>query len=83
MLGTNARAARLERGLTIRALAHMASLSPSVVAELESGRIKDPRVSTLYAIAVALGIRMEDLMGVQRVEATTKGRREEARRKTL
>jgi hypothetical protein len=41
---------------------------------LESGKIATPGAFKLYGIALALGLRLEDLMGVQLLEDTTKGR---------
>jgi transcriptional regulator with XRE-family HTH domain len=55
----------------------------STLGTIEGGRIKNPGVFTLYAIASALGVRLEDLMGVQRIEVTTKGRRHERRKVTM
>lgn len=52
---------RAAAGLTQQALAVKAGLSISAVIHIEAGRIPDPRVSTLKALAKALGCRMDDL----------------------
>jgi transcriptional regulator with XRE-family HTH domain len=52
---------RTAAGLTQQALAVKAGLSVSAVVHIEAGRIPDPRVSTLRAIARALGVGLDDL----------------------
>src|SRR5262249_33109773 len=52
---------RVAAGLTQQALAVRAGLSISGVVHLEAGRIPDPRVSTLKALAVALGVGLDAL----------------------
>jgi transcriptional regulator with XRE-family HTH domain len=49
--------------MTQQALASAAGLSISVVVQIESGKIPDPRVSTLRALAKALGVGLLDLAG--------------------
>ena len=48
--------------LTQQALAMKAGLSVSVVAHIESGRIPDPRLSTLRALAKAMEVPIADLV---------------------
>jgi transcriptional regulator with XRE-family HTH domain len=43
-------------GLTQQQLAVAAGLTISAVAQMEAGKIKDPRISTLKALAKALGV---------------------------
>ena len=52
---------RTAAGLTQQDLAVKAGLSISAVVHIEAGRIPDPRVSTLKALAKALGCRLDDL----------------------
>jgi transcriptional regulator with XRE-family HTH domain len=52
---------RTAAGLTQQELAVKAGLSMSAVAHLEGGRIPDPRLSTLKALARALGVSLDDL----------------------
>ena len=55
------RALRDARGLTQQELAFQSGLSISIVAQLEQGGKLDPRVSTLTALAKALGVGIQDL----------------------
>jgi transcriptional regulator with XRE-family HTH domain len=48
--------------LTQQQLANRAGLSMTAVVHIESGRIKDPRMSTLKAIAQVLGVTVNDLI---------------------
>lgn len=73
-LGENVERERLAAGLTYRDLAEMAGVSQTQVGGIVRGKIANPGVFTLYGLAVALGVRVEDLMGVPRVDHTTKGR---------
>lgn len=59
-LGGRVRAARVQRGLSTRALAAATSLSPGFVSQLENGHVM-PSVGTLVAIAAELEIKMGDL----------------------
>lgn len=49
-------------GLSQQALAVRAGLSVSVVSRLEQGAHEDPRLSTIRAIAEALGVGVDDLL---------------------
>lgn len=73
-LAGNLRAARRERGLTQETLATVAGTSKSYIATLESGKVTNPGVYSLYALALGLGMRLEDLMGVSLLENSTKAR---------
>jgi transcriptional regulator with XRE-family HTH domain len=72
VLGANVRAAREAVGWNLAQLARAAGVVPSQISDLEAGRIKDSRASVLYRIALALGVTMESLMGVQDLHRTTK-----------
>lgn len=50
------REARSSAGLSRKALAEMAGVSPTTVFYLESGRTPDPRPSNLEKMAKALGV---------------------------
>jgi transcriptional regulator with XRE-family HTH domain len=54
---------RKAAGLTQQALAVKAGLSVSAVVQLEAGRVPDPRVSSLKALARALGVTLDALAG--------------------
>lgn len=73
-LGDNLRELRLARGITAHALGEATGIAATAITGIERGKVANPGVYTLYAIATTLGVRLEDLMGVQRVEHTTKGR---------
>ena len=57
-LGAQIRAARTEQGLTLRALAKRADVSPSLLSRVENDK-STPSVSTLYAVAAALGVSLD------------------------
>ncbi len=59
-VGARIRQARLERGMSLRALAREIGVSPSLVSQIETGK-SQPSVSTLYAITTALAISVESL----------------------
>lgn len=59
-VGARIRRARLESGLSLRALAREIGVSASLVSQIETGK-SQPSVSTLYAITTALGISVESL----------------------
>jgi transcriptional regulator with XRE-family HTH domain len=63
---------RIAAGLTQQELAVRAGLSVSAVAHLEVGRIPDPRVSTLQALARALGVSLDSLAGEEPPQAPPK-----------
>ncbi len=63
LIGKNVKRLRLKAGLTQQDLAVAAGLNTSVVSQLEQGRNGDPRVSTLRALAKALGVGLDDLAG--------------------
>lgn len=73
-LGDNVRRERLARGFTAAALSHVTGVAATAITSIERGTVTNPGVYTLYAIATALGVRIEDLAGVTRVDHTTKGR---------
>lgn len=54
---------RTDAGLTQQELATAAGLSVSNVSQIEAGKIPDPRMSTLRALAKALGCGLDELAG--------------------
>lgn len=58
IIGENIIILRHWAGLTQDELSVKAGLSEHTIAVLESGQVQDPRVSTLMAIADALGFRL-------------------------
>jgi transcriptional regulator with XRE-family HTH domain len=67
-LGGNLRRARLERGLSLRALARLLEVSPSLVSQIETGRIQ-PSVRTLYAIVSELGVSLDEVFQPEEPES--------------
>jgi FMN phosphatase YigB (HAD superfamily)/DNA-binding XRE family transcriptional regulator len=63
-LGKQLQKARQKAGLTQQALCHRANLSYSTLAKIERGAIKAPSIFTIQAIAGALGLSLDALMGV-------------------
>jgi transcriptional regulator with XRE-family HTH domain len=64
---------REARGMTQLALALRAGVSPGRIAQIEQGRVPDPRLSTLIGIARALHIPVGQLVGeLLEEEAPTK-----------
>ena len=61
-LGARIRAARLAKGLSLRATAAMADISPSLLSQVETAKVQ-PSVSTLWAIVSCLGISVDDVLG--------------------
>jgi len=62
-IGGRLRDERLARGLSLRGLAQSLGVSASLISQIETGKTQ-PSVSTLYAIVTALGISIDDLLGV-------------------
>ncbi|MBI2160506.1 MAG: helix-turn-helix domain-containing protein [Candidatus Rokubacteria bacterium] len=63
-LGTRIKGLRAERGLQQRQLAEKAELTPSMVSQIESGRLT-PSLHTLGRIAAALGVPIASLFDGQ------------------
>jgi transcriptional regulator with XRE-family HTH domain len=62
-ISENLLALREGKGLTQQALATLAGLPWSVVAKIEQGVTKNPRLDTLRALAKALGVTLDRLAG--------------------
>lgn len=62
-IATSLRAARERRGWSREALAYHAGVSWSAVAQIESGRRQDIRLRSLAALATALGVSVDHLIG--------------------
>jgi transcriptional regulator with XRE-family HTH domain len=60
-MGDRLRQARQARGLSLRRLAALVGVSPSLISQVETGRAK-PSVNTLYALANELGISLDVLL---------------------
>lgn len=62
-LGQTLQEARKKAGLTQQDLCHKAGLSYSTLAKIERGAIKAPSIFTIQAIATALGLSLNQLLG--------------------
>jgi transcriptional regulator with XRE-family HTH domain len=62
-IGKRVRELRAAAGLTQQQLAVAAGMTLSNVAQIERGKITDPRLSTLRALAAALGVPLGELAG--------------------
>lgn len=60
-IGDRLREARKARGMSLRHLAALLGVSPSLISQVETGRAK-PSVKTLYALANELGISLDTLL---------------------
>ena len=68
-IGATLRAARARLGWSRETLAHHSGVSWSAIAQIESGRRKDVRLSSLSALAEALGVSVDYLIGSAKVTA--------------
>ncbi|MDQ1614713.1 MAG: hypothetical protein QOJ60_652 [Actinomycetota bacterium] len=62
-IGTALRAARVRAGWSREALAYHSGVSGAAIAQIESGRRKDLRLTTLAALSGALGVSVDYLAG--------------------
>src|SRR5436190_19730014 len=60
-LGPRLRAVRLRQGIGLRELARRLDLSPSLISQIETGKIR-PSVRTLYALASEFGVTTDELL---------------------
>jgi transcriptional regulator with XRE-family HTH domain len=60
-LGSRLRAVRLRKGIGLRELARRLDLSPSLISQIETGKIR-PSVRTLYALASEFGVTTDELL---------------------
>src|SRR5437879_6107045 len=60
-LGTRIRAVRLRKGIGLRELARRLDLSPSLISQIETGKIR-PSVRTLYALASEFGVTVDEVL---------------------
>lgn len=60
--GSRIRAARLQRGFSLRELGSRVGVSASMLSQLENGRCQ-ASVATLYRLVTELGITLDDLFG--------------------
>jgi transcriptional regulator with XRE-family HTH domain len=59
-IGERLRAARQEKGMTVRGIAELVGLSPSLISQIERDKV-NPSVSTLWSLVSVLGLTMSDV----------------------
>lgn len=64
-LGEHLREKRVQHGLSLRELARRLDVSPSLVSQIETGKIQ-PSVRTLYAIVSELGVSLDEVFSARR-----------------
>jgi FMN phosphatase YigB (HAD superfamily)/DNA-binding XRE family transcriptional regulator len=64
-LGKRLQEARKAAGMTQQVLCSRANISYSTLAKIERGAIKSPSIFTIQNVAVALGVSLDALMGMQ------------------
>jgi len=74
-MGDRLRQARQARGLSLRRLAEVVGVSPSLISQVETGRAK-PSVNTLYALANELGVSLDVLLFMDTQPPSADGRPE-------
>jgi transcriptional regulator with XRE-family HTH domain len=61
-IGHRLKEVRTEQGLSLRALARLANVSPSFLSQIENGK-SQPSVATLFSISKLLGVEVQELFG--------------------
>jgi transcriptional regulator with XRE-family HTH domain len=74
-LGNRLRQLRQAAGLTQQALAFKSGLSITNIIHIERGRIPNPRLFTMKAIALALGCKVDDFFHAEDAPKTPRKRR--------
>lgn len=69
-LGKQLQSIRTKAGLTQQALCQLANISYSTLAKIERGAIKSPSIFTIQNIAEALGVSMDQLLGLQTINSS-------------
>jgi transcriptional regulator with XRE-family HTH domain len=67
--GRSLKAARAERGLTLRELSEKSGISITYLSDLERGTLENPTLKALTAISGAMGLSPNDLLGVDGQES--------------
>lgn len=70
-LGTRLRRRRSDTGLSLTELARRLDVSPSLVSQIETGRV-NPSVRTLYAMVRELGVSLDDIFAPAPVMSSTR-----------
>jgi transcriptional regulator with XRE-family HTH domain len=76
-VGARLRERRAQLGLSLRELARRLDVSPSLVSQIETGKIQ-PSVRTLYAMVSELGLSLDEIFELSGAPAPARGARETA-----
>ncbi|MGH2850273.1 MAG: helix-turn-helix domain-containing protein [Solirubrobacteraceae bacterium] len=68
LVGAQLRERRFENGMSLRELARRLDVSPSLVSQIETGKIQ-PSVRTLYAMVSELGVSLDEMFAPAEHEA--------------
>lgn len=63
MLAENIRRLRLKKGLSQEKLSRLADIANATLVKIESGAAKEPTITTVAKIAVALNVSIDELVG--------------------
>lgn len=63
MLAENIKSIRRKKGLTQEKLARLADISNNTLVKIEMGMAKEPTITTVTKIAIALGVSIDKLVG--------------------
>jgi len=63
MIGTNIKKLRQQKKISQEKLARLTDISLNTLTKIESGFTKRPSIQTIYKIAKALNVSMENLVG--------------------
>ena len=61
-IASNVKKIRAEKGLSLEKVARLADLSLSTVVKIEDGTNQNPTINSLSKIAIALEVRVDDLL---------------------
>ena len=61
-IASNVKKIRAEKGLSLEKVARLADLSLSTVVKIEDGTNQNPTINSLSKIAVALEVKVDDLI---------------------
>jgi len=62
MLAENIRKIRKKKGLSQEKLARLADISNNTLVKIEMGMAKEPTITTVKKIAIALGVSIDELV---------------------
>ena len=64
-VGELLKTARVAAGLSLRALEKKTGIAASIISQIETGKTKDPGVTRVQKLCLAIGISLDDLFGLR------------------